>query len=78
MEWIILSGSILVGAYLIYSAIQKGNNLKERQELKKWEISKFGREITDEEWKKAEEGVEKWNQTIAELMKNSKDYGKEQ
>ena len=77
MEWIILSGSILVAGYFIYSAIQRGNNLKEKQERRRWEISKFGREITDEEWEKAEEGAEKWNQTVAKLMKNSKHYGKD-
>ena len=31
MEWIILSGSILVAAYFIYSAIQRNNNIKEKQ-----------------------------------------------
>jgi len=68
MEWMILSGSILVAGYFIYSAIQRGNNLKEKQERRRWEISKFGREITDEEWEKAEEGVEKWNQTVAKTI----------
>lgn len=31
MEWIILSGSILVAAYFIYSAIQRNNDIRERQ-----------------------------------------------
>jgi len=31
MEWIILSGAILVAAYFIYSAIQRRNDLTEKQ-----------------------------------------------
>lgn len=31
MEWIFISGSILVAGYLIYSAIQKSNNIKVKQ-----------------------------------------------
>lgn len=31
MEWIILSGSILVAAYFIYSAIQRKNDINERK-----------------------------------------------
>jgi len=31
MEWIILSGSILVAAYFIYTAIQRRNDLNEKQ-----------------------------------------------
>lgn len=40
MEWIILSGSILVAAYFIYSVIQRSNDLNEKQlELKRSEVT---------------------------------------
>ncbi len=72
MEWIIISGSILVTGYFIYSAIQRGNNIKEDHEFRKRETAKLGREISDEEWEKAKEGSEKWNRTMAGLMKKDK------
>ncbi len=54
MEWIILSGSILVGAYFIYSAIQRSNNLKEKlfeQKERELELNPKYRKKQQREWK---------------------------
>ena len=60
MEWIILSGSILIAAYFIYSAIQKSNNLKEKLfEQKEREL-----ELNPEYMKKRQKD---WEKNVGQL-----------
>lgn len=55
MEWILLSGSILVAAYFIYLAVQKNNNLREKQleqKERELELNPEYRKKRQEEWQK--------------------------
>lgn len=53
MEWIILSGSILIAAYFIYLAIQRSNNIKEKlfeQKERELELNPEYRKKRQKEW----------------------------
>jgi len=70
MEWIILSGSILIAAYFIYSAIQKSNNLKEKLfEQKEREL-----ELNPEYMKKRQKDWEKYVGQLDLTKKENREF----
>ena len=55
MEWIIISGSILVASYFIYSVVQRNNNLREKQfeqKERELELNPEYRKQRQKEWEK--------------------------
>lgn len=72
MEWILLSGSILVAAYFIYSAIQRSNYLREKQLENNPE---YRRQEQKKIWDSTISTGEKWVEEAEAELKEAQESG---